>query len=166
MPSPRVVVVLLALVAGAAAVLVTVIERPAPAPSGPTLGRGSAALRVLHSWDRRRATAYATGSTTALRDLYVPGSEAGTNDLRVLRAYRARALRVSGMRMQVLALSVIESRPGWRRVQVTDRLVGAVAVHAGRRVRLPQDRASTRVVTMMRGADHRWRVASVTDTAG
>lgn len=163
MPGPRAVVVLLALIAsGVVGVLVAVGHGPSPAPRQPRPTE-SAALHVLHSWDHRRAIAYATGSAAALRDLYVPGSRAGAADLRVLRAYRARALRVSGMRMQVLALSVLESRPGRRRVQVTDRLVGAVAVRGDRRVGLPHDRASTRVVTMMRGGDNQWRVASVTE---
>jgi hypothetical protein len=163
-PRSRSAVALLVLLAGAVAVVVVAVgDRPPPAPRGQALTRESAALRVLHSWDSRRATAYATGSTTALRDLYVPGSRAGAADLRVLHAYRARALRVRGMRMQVLALSVLGSRPGWRRVRVTDRLVGAVAVRADRRVRLPQDRASSRVITLMRGGEGRWRVASVTD---
>jgi hypothetical protein len=163
-PRSRSVVALLALLASAVVVVVVAIgDRPAPAPDGPALTRESAALRVLHTWDSRRATAYASGSTTALRDLYVPGSRAGAADLRVLHAYRARALRVRDMHMQVLELSVLGSRPGWRRVRVTDRLVGAVAVRADRRVRLPLDRASSRVITMMRGGDGRWRVASVID---
>jgi hypothetical protein len=155
--------VLLALVvSGVVWVLLTADRETPPARPAPTLHETSA-LRVLHSWDRRRAAAYATGSTTALRDLYVPGSGAGVADLRMLGSYRARALRVTGMRMQVLALSVLEARPGWRRVRVTDRLVGAVTVHGQQRVRLPHDQASTRVVTLMRGADRRWRVTSVTD---
>lgn len=160
---PRVVLVVLALVvSGVVGVLLAADNDSAPARPAPTL-RESSALRVLHSWDHRRAAAYAVGSTAALRDLYVPGSGAGVADLRMLRSYRARAIRVTGMRMQVLALAVLESRPGRRRVRVTDRLVGAVAVRGHRRLRLPRDQASARVVTLVRGADRRWRVTSVTD---
>jgi hypothetical protein len=125
---------------------------------------GSSALLVLHSWDERRATAYAHGSAAELRDLYVPGSAAGRADLRVLAGYQRRALRVTGMHMQVLSLSVLQSRPGWRRVHVTDRLVGAAAVGGQRHVRLPRDLPSTRTLTMMRGVDGRWRVAAVANT--
>ena len=43
---------------------------------------------------------------------------------------------------------------------MTDRLAGGVAVGDGVRVRLPADRASTRLVTLVRAAGE-WRVAEV-----
>lgn len=160
--SVRAVVVLLAAIA-ACVVVLSVGHRSAPTPPAPSRIDASA-LQLLHSWDERRAAAYAAGSARALSDLYVPGSAAGRADLRVLRDYRARALRVAGMRMQVLAVSVLASRPGRRRLQVTDQLVGAVAVRGRRRLPLPRDRPSTRALTLMRGSDGRWRVADVTDS--
>ena len=162
MPGRRTVVVLVAALAVGVAVMSLAAGRhdrraSAGAPDDP-------ALRTLHTWDASRAAAYASGSVAALRDLYVPGSAAGRADLRVLRAYRARRLRVTGMRMQVLALSVLDSRRGWWRLQVTDRLAEATVMRGHRRITLPSDRPTTRILTMMRGGDGRWRVADVEDT--
>lgn len=142
-----------------------------PAPAGPvpphapgTAARHRAA-EVLHAWDAARARAYATGDARALRRLYVPGSRAGASDVRVLRAYARRDLRVGGMRMQVLALEVLRAGPAVLRLRVTDRLVGAVAVRdavqgAGERMTLPRDEATSRLVVLRR-LDGRWRVAAV-----
>jgi len=117
------------------------------------------AVRLLHGWDLRRSRAYARASVPALRDLYV--DRAGVADVRLLRAYAARGYRVAGMRMQLLDVSVLAHAPQRWRLRVTDRLDGAVAVGEGRRTALPRDRASTRVVQLVRGADGRWRAASV-----
>jgi hypothetical protein len=142
---------------------------PASRTTGPAgvsvLGRGTsaAALRTLRDWDRGRARAYATGSPERLRDLYVVGSGAGAADLRLLGAYRSRGARVVGMRTQVLALVVLDARPDRWALRVTDRLARAVAVQDGRRRNLPRDASSTRVITLMRGPDDRWRVSSVSD---
>ena len=122
---------------------------------------GSAApVRVLRSWDRRRARAYAEGDAAALRRLYVLGSRAGAGDVRLLRSYRRRGLHVTGMRMQLFAVQVVGHSAGRWRVRVTDRLAGAVAVGHGQRIRLPRDQASTHVVTLVRRAGT-WKVASV-----
>jgi hypothetical protein len=129
----------------------------------PERGADGAALRTLREWDRSRARAYATGSPARLRRLYVVGSAVGAADLRLLEAYRSRGLRVLGMRTQVLALVVLEALPDRWALRVTDRLARAVVVRSGRRLDLPRDRSSTRVITLMRGADARWRVSSVSD---
>lgn len=121
----------------------------------------SAALLFLHDWDARRADAYATGSSEALRDLYVVGSAAGAADLRLLERYRSRGVRVTDLRMQVLDLAVTERLPDRWTLRVTDRLAGAVAVHATQRTPLPRDTSSTHLVTLLRGGDGRWRVSAV-----
>jgi hypothetical protein len=136
---------------------------PAPVPAR------LRASDVLRSWDDARSAAFASGDVAALRGLYVPGSAAGTADVRMLRAYLGRGLRVEGMRMQVLSLDVLSRDGGRLRLRVTDRLAdGAVAVGAGTGVRLPADAvplpadaASTRVVELVRADDRSWRVASV-----
>jgi hypothetical protein len=119
---------------------------------------------VLRAWDRARGRAFAEGDVAALRRLYVEGSAAGTSDARLLQDYLSRGLRVEGLRMQVLALEVLQEEPGALRLLVTDRLAGAVAVGRGMRIRLPQDQASTRVVDLVRTGG-RWRVASVRESA-
>jgi hypothetical protein len=134
--------------------------RPAEAASA---GRGAsvdaAAVAVLRAWDRRRSAAYAAGSPGRLAALYV--RDAGSADVRLLEGYRSRGWRVVGLRMQVLALTVLARGPGRLRLRVTDRLASAVAVRAGQRVALPRDRAGTRLVTLTRSAGGGWRVASV-----
>jgi hypothetical protein len=127
------------------------------------------AADVLRAWDEQRAAAYAAGSVRQLRQLYVARSAAARADVHVLTGYRRRGFVVEGMRTQVLALRVLDERPRRLRLEVTDRLDGAVAVAvgvgvgegAGRRVALPRDRPDTRALTLRRGADGAWRVLSV-----
>lgn len=146
------------------------VEAPAPrtsrsaggeAPRLPRAAGTAEALRLLRDWDRGRSAAYARGSAPQLRALYVPGAAVGAADLRVLHGWTRRGLRVSGMRTQVLALSVLGASPERVSLRVTDRLTGAVARGRGGRVLLPRDRASTRELTLVRGGDRRWRMAAV-----
>lgn len=118
------------------------------------------ALRVLAGWDTARAAAYAGGDVRALAGLYVPGSSAGREDVRMLRAYVARGLRVTGMRTQVLSAKVRASGPRTLTLVVTDRLAQATAAGRGSRVALPHDAPTTRTVTMRR-VDERWLVDEV-----
>jgi hypothetical protein len=132
----------------------TSLARPVRAADG-------AAVAVLHAWDARRARAYAVGEPARLRALYTPRALAGHADLVLLRRYRGRGLRVTGMRMQLLSVAVLAHRPGLWRLRVTDRLVGAVAVGRGGRVPLPRDRPTSTQLTMVRGSQRAWRVAAV-----
>ncbi len=170
MSRARAVAVLLAASAVAAAGLVVVLLRAGTtAPPRPPLEPArpeSSALRVLHQWDARRANAWAAGSSSRLRALYVEGSGAGVTDVRLLHDYRTRGYRVTGLRMQVLALRVLERRDDRWRLEVTDRLAAGEAVRGTERVRLPRGAARTRRVTLMRRSDGGWRVASVRAGAG
>ena len=118
------------------------------------------AVDVLRAWDLSRSQAYGAGDAAALSSLYVVGSVAGTSDVRLLRSYAGRGLRVVGMKMQILAVDVLARSQGRWRLRVTDRLFRAVAVGNGARIVLPRDQATTRVVTMLRRAGA-WKVASV-----
>lgn len=118
----------------------------------------SPARRVLRDWDRRRAAAYASGSLQDLRALYVDG--AARRDVRLLRGYLRRGLRVEQMRVQVLAVEVLEHGPRHWRIRVTDRLSRAVAVGPRSRSLLPRDEPSTRNI-LLRRLDGAWRVAAV-----
>ncbi len=120
------------------------------------------ALAVLHAWDERRATAWARGQPAALSELYVEGSRTGRADRRLLASYADRGLRVTGMRVQVLAASLVSMTPTTLTLTVTDRLVGAVAMAGDRRVVLPRDDPSTRVIVLRRVAGE-WLVAEVAD---
>lgn len=125
-----------------------------------------AALRVLHTWDARRAAAYRSASPPRLAGLYVAGSTAGAADVRLLQGYRARGYRVAGMHTQVLAVDVLVARPARLWLRVSDRLAGAVAVRGRERVPLPRDAVSTRVVALRRAVGGRWQVVSVSDRPG
>jgi hypothetical protein len=154
------------------AMLVVVVARPDPAPrprlpsqvsapSAPQLAR-SAPAAVLAAWDERRSAAWAAGDARALARLYAGGSGAGAADVRLLRDYGRRGLRVEGMATQVLGLRVAARSPGRLELVVTDRVVGAQAVGSGAPVALPVGRPSTRRVVLVReGA--RWVVAEVRD---
>jgi hypothetical protein len=175
--SPR-LVVLVCLVAGVLGVVAAVARhgdgppttRPAPAaaetgrvPAAGEVTRRARVVRaggVLHRWDRQRAAAYAAGDRGALRRLYVPGSTAGAADLRVLGSYVARGLVVSRMRTQLIGLAVLRADDHRLVLRVQDRLAGAEAVSASGRAELPEDRPSTRIVTLVRSGE-RWLVRSV-----
>jgi hypothetical protein len=136
--------------------------RPVPVASraDPAAPPPDEALAVLHAWDRARADAWAAGDARALGALYTPGSAAGRRDVAMLRRWSDRGLVVRGMAMQVLDARLRVRTADRMVVVVTDRLTGAVAVGPGVRRPLPEDRASTRTLTLRRGA-RVWQVVSV-----
>ena len=126
----------------------------AHAPAGPP------PVELVRAWDARRAQAWARGDPRLLRTLYTPGSVAGRHDRAMLRAWVARGLVVRQLRTQLLSVRELAHRGSAWTLLVTDRVAGGVAVGAGVRRRLPQDRATTRTVTLRR-VHGDWRVASV-----
>lgn len=156
------------------ATLVVAVARPDPQPrpriddaagsgtSSATPGARSGPAAVLADWDERRAAVWAEGDPAALRRLYADGSGAGAADVRLLRDYRRRGLRVEGLTTQVLALRVAARSPDRLELVVTDRVVGAEAVGSGSPVALPVDRPSTRRVVLVRD-EGTWVVAEVRD---
>jgi hypothetical protein len=116
---------------------------------------------VLHAWDGRRAAAWSAGDVAALRRLYGPACSAGVADVALLRRYLARGFRVVGMTRQVVRVRVLVDRQTEVRVEVSDRLAGAVAVdRGGVRVRLPVTSVQRRIVDL-RYDGTRWQVASI-----
>lgn len=120
-----------------------------PAPS-PASSHAPGPAAVLAAWDERRAAAWASGDAGALAGLYAPRSRSGAADVRLLRAYARRGLRVEGLATQVLGLRVLERSPRRLVLVVTDRVVGGSAVGGPAPVALPADRASTRRVVLAR----------------
>lgn len=120
---------------------------------------------VLRAWDRRRARAYAEGDLGALGALYVDGSRAGRQDVRLLERYLQRGLTVEGMSTQVLKLRMLRGGADedllWLRV--SDRVTGAAATGDGTRVRLPTASARARMIKLVR-RNGRWLVSRVRDT--
>jgi hypothetical protein len=118
------------------------------------------ALVLLRAWDRRRSQAWTRGDLAALAALYTRGSRTGRHDRAMLAAYIDRRLRVTGLRTQVLGARLRSWTPRRVTLEVVDRVVGARAVGGGIRIPLPQDRPSTRVISLHRVAGE-WRVAEV-----
>jgi hypothetical protein len=117
-------------------------------------------LAHLHAWDRRRSSAWADGDAAALRDLYATGSVAGRRDVRLLRNYLDRDLRVEGLTTQVLDAEVLRRSANGVVVSVTDRVVGGVAVGPESATALPQGVPVHRQVTLVRVGGE-WLVADV-----
>lgn len=139
--------------------LTSFAPQEAPVEAGHATGPAVRAAAMLRAWDRARAEAWASGSVGALRRLYV--GAAGAPDVRLLRAYLERDLRVRDLQVQVLALEVLHRGPGEWRLRVTDRLAGGTVVGVdGAREQLPRDRATTRALALRR-VDGRWRMAAV-----
>ncbi len=114
---------------------------------------------MVTRWHAARSRAYTSGSLRRLRALYADG--AAGPDLRVLRDYRDRGVRLRSLRVQVLSVAVLRWHPAERLVRVTDRVARAVVVGTqGRPHLLPRDAASTRAVRWLRRAG-RWRVVEV-----
>ena len=143
----------------------------APRPSGPPTASGglvagapatsNVALAVLRSWDDRRAAAWAAGDADGLARLYTAGSAAGAADVALLRRYTARGLVVRAMRMQLLRVQVLTSRPRVLVLEITDRLASAVAYAASTDARtLPRDAATTHRLVLRRVGGV-WRMARV-----
>lgn len=173
------VVVALTCAALVAAVALLLDARSAAPPAGPERGpdgpagaaRATAepavvAREVLRDWDDARAGAWRAADAGALARLYVPGSVAGTRDVRLLRRWTARSLRVTRLQPQVLAVAVARASSRRLVLRVTDRLL-LEATWQGRTVGLPRDALSTRRIVLVRSAatTAAWQVAAVTGLA-
>lgn len=149
------------------ATIAVTLVRPDPSGSGPSAPPADvatpvgvdAASEVLATWDARRSAAWAGGDVAGLQRLYADGSRTGAADVRLLRRYRDRGLRVEGLTTQVLALDVVGRTPRRLVLLVTDRVAGGAAVGGATPVPLPSDRASTRRVVLVREPGEDWVVA-------
>jgi hypothetical protein len=165
---PRILLGVLAAVAcGALVWVVVVVAGTEPRPRAGAEARPpgepedlATVMRALRQWDEGRARAWARADLAALRSLYAPGSAAGARDVRMLRQWRDRGLRVEGMQTQVLGVEVVAQSPDRLVLVVTDRLARAVAAGRGHRVVLPADGATSRRMTLGL-VDRVWRVTSV-----
>lgn len=141
-------------------------------PSAPTArggGDGSASDDLaarrweheLRRLDRLRARAWRRGDPGGLGRVYVPRSRVLALDRRHLRAYVERGYTVRGVRLRILGLRVVDSRPTRVRLDVVDRLLDAVATDpAGEQRVLPSDRPHRHTVDLRR-VRGRWRIAAV-----
>lgn len=169
-------VVLVALGLGAAAVGVLAVRAEDPSPEtvaaaalpgipAGAAGATSRAREVLREWDRRREAAWVAADPVALAALYLPDAVAGRRDLALLRRWTARGASILRLQPQVLAIRVVREAPRRLVVRVTDRLGIAQASVAAEVMDLPHGRATTQVIDLRRGPrpTSRWRVATVRD---
>lgn len=119
-----------------------------------------AAARVVHAWDAQRADAWASQDVGALRSIYTPRSAAGRADVAMLRAWRARGLRVEGLQTQLLSVSVRVQADDRLVVDLVDRVAGGVVVPGGSA--LPADRPTAHTLVLRRIAGE-WRVRDALD---
>jgi hypothetical protein len=154
------VAALVALTVASVALLVALGGRAADLPPRPVRSPEPAPAAVLAGWDRQRAEAWAGGDADALAALYTPGSPSGDRDVRMLRRYLARDLRVEGLRTQRLVVVVVEHAERRLVLRVRDRVVGGTVRGPGVSVRLPRDRVSGHLVTLER-VGGTWLVAHV-----
>jgi hypothetical protein len=117
-----------------------------------------AASAVLHAWDARRESAWASSDPAALRALYVPGSRAALRDVRLLREYDERRLVVRRLVTQVFELEVLHMDLRHLRLRVVDRVAGGWV--GGRP--LGTTRPAARLIGFRR-AGSSWQVVSVTE---
>jgi hypothetical protein len=139
--------------------LMVALAGPAPAAAAPRADLASA-LEVLHSWDARRADAWAATDVVALRSLYVRGSGAGRADVRLLRAYEARGFVVRRLVTQVFAVGVLHRDRATMRLRVFDRVAGGEVVRDGHAGPLASTPPATRTVELRRVTGD-WRVEAV-----
>ncbi len=132
---------------------------PSVAPSG------SRWARVLGRLDALRSAAYAASAPADLRRVYLPGSAVGRHDRRMLRAYVERDVTLSDVRLELLAVHLLERDRARVRLGVVDRLATATAHTSTGATVLPQDQPTRRIVVLRR-CDGGWRVATVRRLAG
>lgn len=134
----------------------------APLAEPPTTASGPSRWgRVLGRLDDRRTRALRDADRSALAAVYAPGSAVLARDRATLGAYQRSGLRLRGAELALLEVRVLGREPDRVRLRVVDRLGGTSAVTpAGRGLPLPRDRATERVVTLVRTAAG-WRIGAV-----
>lgn len=113
-----------------AALLAALGVPAAPSPAADPVG-------VLGAWLDQRREAYVEADAEALADLYRPDSGAGRADVATLRAYAARGVRVTDLRVQVSRVRVVESATHRLRLRVRSRLARTTVEVGGATRQLP-----------------------------
>ncbi len=155
--------VLVALTSLVATVFVWVVTEGLPERDHARVAdRGPDHVELVRAWDRRRAEAWSLAAPDELRALYTPGSRTGRRDVRMLQRYRARGLRVEGLRTQLLSVRTVRTSDDQLVLEVTDRVSAAEVVGPGLRRELPSDEPSRREITWRQG-EGEWLVHEVAD---
>ncbi len=130
-----------------------------------TGGKGRHWERVLARLDRLRSRAFERLRPALLQRVYVSGSALLRRERAVLDDYRDRGVRLLGVRLRSTELRVVSFGRNRVTVRVVERLGPTRAVVGSRRVRLPVDAPTSRVLRLMRGGAG-WRIAAARRVAG
>ena len=115
---------------------------------------------ALGGLDVARAEALANGNLTDLRSVYAHAA-AAEPDVRLLKRYAARGLRIVGAGMVRGECRVVTRATSRVELDVSERLARSWAVGpTGESVRLPRDEASRHRIVLTGGVG-RWQIASV-----
>jgi hypothetical protein len=141
----------------------------APAESVKTVGRDGGAARhwgqVLDRLDEARCRAFAHLRPELLTRVYVAGSTVLHREQAVLHDYRDRGIRLLGVRLHRTSLRLASTLRGQVTLRVVERLRPTTAVVGSRRVRLPVDAPTLRVLQLVRDGPG-WRIAAARRVAG
>jgi hypothetical protein len=118
------------------------------------------ALKILRTWDQRRAEAWVHGDVAELKSLYSVGSRTGMADQAMLRSYVKRGLVVDKMNTQVLSAEVRLITEQRIVLVVTDRLATAIAQGKGFSRALPSDQPTSHMIELVHGSGS-WLVREV-----
>ena len=115
---------------------------------------------LLGVLDATRTRAFVSADPAQLRDVYLD-AEAARHDVEVLRSYRARGLRLEGMRLVRESCRVVHRSSRRLAFDVVDRL-GPTSVRTaeGRHRDLPIDGPTRHTVVLWRTAQG-WRVVAI-----
>lgn len=118
-------------------------------------------VEVLGRLDARRSRAFAVGDVGGLDRVYVDGSAALRTDRRLLQRYLDRGLRVTGLRMRVVDVRLLETGDRHAVLRVRDRVVaGRAEDDDGSTWRLRDDAWSRHRMRLEYGDDG-WRIAEI-----
>jgi hypothetical protein len=120
---------------------------------------------VLARLDRLRSRAFQRLRPALLQRVYLSGSALLRRERAVLDDYRDRGVRLLGVRLRSTELRVVSFGRNRVTVRVVERLGPTRALVGSRRVRLPVDAPTSRVLRLMRGGAG-WRIAAARRVAG
>lgn len=121
--------------------------------------------RVLDRLDRWRSRAFERLRPTLLKRVYVAGSVVLRHERATLDDYRDRGVRLLGVRLRLTKVRVVSASRNHVTVRVVERLGPTRAVVGSRRVRLPVDAPTSRVLHLVR-REAGWRIAAARRVSG
>jgi len=134
-------------------------------PRTRTRGQARHWARVLDRLDRLRSRAFERLRPSMLRRVYRCGSAVLRHERAVLDDYRDRGVRLLGVRLRLTDVRLLSASASKVTVRVVERLGSTSAVVGPRRVQLPVDAPTSRLLHLVRSAGG-WRIAAARRVSG